>query len=298
MAPDTQLEVDLDEPEIIPVLLAGGRGQRLWPLSRASHPKPFIKVMNKASLFEKTWQRIERFNDFIICGNIHHHKIITSQIPKSKSKGTQIILEPCSKGTAPAITMAAHYLQRTKPNAVMCIMPTDHFISDAESFTEDLIQAAHYAAGSQIVSMVFPPTSPSQRYGYFKIQQDINSDERIYKSSEFIEKPSKDVAANMIKEGNALWNTGIILARPNDLLEALKLVDQQILEQAHSALNYAGRANSAIVVQDSYFDPIRFASIDKALLENLDNLSVYPLRTAWRDNGTWGGFLRSALFGS
>lgn len=301
MAKEKQLD-GADIPQIIPVLLAGGRGQRLWPLSRASHPKPFVRFLGRPSLFEKTWHRLMSFDDVIVCGNVHHHKAISEQIPADKARRTQIILEPSSKGTAPAAAMAAHYLKRMKPGALMCVMPTDHFIGDTQSFLDDVLQSARYALDGRMISMVREASSNSCRYGYFKVAGMKSEDQAyandVYRSHEFIEKPTKDKIVSMMNGRDVFWNTGIILCRPSDFLDALEAVDPQLYEQSEKAVSFASRAKSAIVVQDEYFDPVRPASIDRAILENTDDLYIRPLRSAWRDNGTWGSFLGSVLSGS
>lgn len=271
---------------IRPVILCGGSGTRLWPLSRKSFPKQFIPLVNGKSLLQLTVERMAGLgpdaagNMLVVCGEDHRF-MVKECLDASGAQG-QLILEPAARNTAPAIALAALV---ANPGDLLLICPSDHHIPDAAAFTQ-LVQASVPAAESgAIVTFGVVPTFPSTSYGY--IEQGDSRSGGGCQVARFIEKPAAGVAQQLLLAGNTLWNAGIFFCRADALLDALLLHCPDILGACEAAVLAAGRDGTFIRPDAQKFAGSRSESIDYAVMQKHRNTVVFPFSAAWSDVGSW-----------
>ncbi len=278
-------------PEIIPVILAGGEGRRLWPLSRPARPKAFIKMSAGLSFLQTTAARAGGFHAPIIACNARHRELVEHQIRACNIKPTQIFLEPEGRGTAPAVAVAAHYFSETNP--FFLVMPSDHAIGSPEI----LIQAVHdglsQAAAGMFVLFGVRPRRPADDFGY--IRQGKALDNAIFTASDFVEKPDRATAQGMLAQGDWLWNSGIFLFSAETFLSYLAKTDPAFSENSYQAVARASRIKSAVFLEESAFCACPSVSLDRAIMEKADNRAVIPVDMGWSDLGTWPSFVRHWL---
>ncbi len=274
---------------LLPIILSGGVGSRLWPLSREAHPKPFIKLGDGQSLLQKSYIRACNISDY--------HEIVTvtnrdlffyskdefEEISVSASKNT-FLLEPVGRNSAAAIAIAAHYaLEAYGADCIMLVMPADHLVHDMEAFAQAIKQAEKLAAQGKLVTFGIKPSAPETGYGY--ILADGNRVE------EFVEKPDKETAEMYIADGNYFWNSGMFCMRAASFLEELDLLAPDIAMQAAKAL--AGTKQSSadnwrqLEIQRADFERIRSISVDYAVFEKSQNVGIVPCDIGWFDIGSW-----------
>ncbi|MGB1077604.1 MAG: sugar phosphate nucleotidyltransferase [Bdellovibrionales bacterium] len=240
--------------EIVPVLMCGGEGKRLRPLSRKSCPKPFIRVWGQDSLFQKTLKRVVKLAPPIILTRWDLKDIVVEQVGE-----VEFVLEPCAKNTAPAILKMC--LEAVNPDQYHLFLPTDHEIQDMSPLLE-VIENIGDCEG-QIILFGIEPDCPATRYGYIG-QSPV----------EFHEKPSPDLATSYIEKG-FLWNSGMVLATPRTILEEAEKYIPEILA----------------LVRDNRYQEIESISFDYAVLEKSEIIKCCPVKMSWMDVGTWGSFL-------
>ena len=283
------------QKQIIPVLLAGGTGRRLWPLSRPSNPKPFLQIFGKPSLYQNTWQRVDGFSYYYVCANIALYETLKQQTPQKHRSRCQFFMEPSGRGTAPAIAVAAHYLKRIKPDSYMWVLPTDHSIKDIAQLHAALAHAMVWAEQGKIVSFVVEAEKISNRFGYFSAGQKLSG--TAYEASAFVEKPQGEAMEKLAGTSDVFCNTGMFLCKPDVFLQALRVHGSALYAQTEDAVKYAGRAQDAILLNAERFEKIEDVSVDKAVFEKLDGHILQPVDTQWSDNGSWGAFLRYQISG-
>ena len=251
--------------KITPIILAGGQGKRLWPISYAARPKQFMPLVNGKSLFERALERCannEIFNSPIIVGSRQHKNILD----KICSRGTRVILEPAGKNTAPAIAIA---LNTIKTNETVMIMPADHFIADIEGFEKTAIAAQGQASREFLVTIGVPPTGPHTGYGY--IQTNAFGD-----VEKFHEKPDKQTAELYIENPNMYWNSGIFTATPDTLIKEYQMHAPELLEG---------------VLTEENFKTLKPISFDYAIAEKTFNAVMVEAEFAWNDIGDWNALI-------
>lgn len=265
--------------EIVPVILAGGAGRRLWPLSTVARPKPFVRLGGGRSFLQKTAARVEDFKTpYVVC-NARHSALVGAQLP-----GAQIILEPCGKNTAPAVAVAAHYLGH-KGDPLLLVLPTDHAIRSPEVLCAAVAETAPLAREGRLVTFGIAPRHPSSHYGYIQAGEALGGD--AFNVRAFVEKPDVKTARTYIDTGNYYWNSGIFLFSAHAYLGALKAQQPLIHDMAGEALRYASRLQHVIFLNEKTFSACPAMSIDYAVMENAPGRAVVPVDMAWRDLGTW-----------
>lgn len=262
---------------IRPVILAGGAGTRLWPLSTAERPKHLLPLLGERSLFEQTLERFgDRFSAPIIVANqAQETDLLTIAGPDAT-----FILEPCKRDSAAAIALAAAY---ASADDLLLICPSDHHIADVAAFHDAIALARPEAANGKIVTFGIEPDHPATGFGYIA----AGEGEGIRQVARFVEKPPQERAEAMLAEGGHYWNAGIFLAAAKTWREELRQHAPAILEAATEALEQAVRNGQVIRVADGPFARSPAKSIDFAVMEHSDRVAVVPVAMGWSDVGSW-----------
>lgn len=272
-------------PSLIqPVVLCGGSGTRLWPLSRKAFPKQFIPLIGEKSLLQLTLERLKPLiaEGTLTCIGAEEHRFLVADAGTRCDLELQQILEPEGRNTAPAIALAA---LAAPGYALLLICPADHHVPDADAFLRTVMAARPAAEAAQIVTFGIAPTFPSSAYGY--IQRGNGNERRGYAVERFVEKPSAEVAMGLLASGDYLWNAGIFLARADVLLEALRVHAPQILSACRQAMAGSVRDGAFIRPDAGSFSTCPSESIDYAVMEKAGNVMVFPFLGAWSDVGSW-----------
>jgi mannose-1-phosphate guanylyltransferase/mannose-6-phosphate isomerase len=304
--------------KITPVILCGGAGTRIWPLSRKSFPKQFVPLIDNKSLLQLTLERVLALNtyiqssidtDKIICVASEEHRFLVSNAIESacSSIGNSthllkktVLLEPFGKNTAPAMTLAALLIESRKdPNELFLFCPADHHIPDANSFCESIQEGIIAAQLGAIVTFGILPTFPSTAYGY--IEQGVQREDGSWRVNRFIEKPNSENANNLLLKGGVFWNAGIFLMSASTFMQALKLHSPDILISCEVAMasakvesgapSQSGREQLTAPVfirpEIEAFRTCRSESFDYAVLEHCAEVAVVPFKGQWSDVGSW-----------
>lgn len=267
--------------QILPVILCGGSGTRLWPLSREHFPKQFITLFGQASLFQQTLQRLDGIPnvlDPVIIGNEEHRFLAQQQLKHIGRDAQVMILEPIGRNTAPALSLAALWAKEQN-DVLLLVMPSDHVIVNVPKFHEALRAGVPLAEAGKIVTFGIKPTGPETGYGYIQAQDEV--------ILAFKEKPDLETAKAYLKEGEYLWNSGIFLCDPEIWLAELQKYAPQIRDDCSKAM-IAGQSDQRFFRPNAEFFQICPAiSIDYAVMEKTPNAVVIPLDAGWSDMGSW-----------
>jgi len=271
---------------IIPVLMCGGSGTRLWPVSRSSEPKQFHALSGEGSLFQQTVQRFrtEQYAEPIIVVNTNHRDLALREIGSLNNGAARLLVEPCVRSTGPAIAAAAALIAEEDPDRLMLVAPSDHIIEQADVFSQAVTQAAMAARQGQIVLFGIRPAHPETGFGYIELGQTF--DGSSFKVAGFVEKPQRSVAETLVASGKHLWNSGIFMFTARTILEELERYAPEVLACARRALSLAQRGNDTIRLA-SDFDTAPVISIDYAVMERSERLVCIPVSPDWRDLGSW-----------
>jgi len=259
-----------------PVILCGGSGTRLWPLSREHHPKPLHAVNGERTLLQETAARCA--GDPVVVCNESHRFMVQEQLRRAGSRPKAILLEPKGRGTAPALTLAAVHAV-TADDPVLVAMPSDHFITDRAAFQNALERAAALAHKGRIVAFGVPATRPETGYGYIRA-----SGEYV---QEFSEKPDAARAAQYVASGEYLWNAGIFAVRASVWLDAIGELRPDIFKACERAYRQGKRDGAFYRVEAAAFAACRADSIDYAVMEKATDAMVVRLDAGWSDVGAW-----------
>jgi mannose-1-phosphate guanylyltransferase/mannose-6-phosphate isomerase len=268
---------------VYPVLLAGGSGTRLWPVSRERNPKQLVKFIGKDSLVQRTVKRLTSFLDMenirIVCGKEHVHEIERHMEEIDVSVREKIIAEPCGRNTAPAILLAMFHILKKEEDAVLCIFPADHIIRDQNAFQEKLASAVKVAEMGHIVTFGIKPHYPETGYGYIEGAGEIGDGALLVKR--FVEKPDLETARKYIDAGNFFWNSGMFTFKASVMAQELSIHQPELLKKM-AQLPFQGTSPS-----QKEYEQLPNISIDYAIMEKTDKAAVLPSDFGWSDIGSW-----------
>ncbi|MGD9539193.1 MAG: mannose-1-phosphate guanylyltransferase/mannose-6-phosphate isomerase [Alphaproteobacteria bacterium] len=270
-----------------PVLLSGGAGTRLWPLSRAGYPKQLLALVSEESLLQETARRFSGAGflaPYLICSEAHRF-VIAEQLREIGIAPAAIVLEPCARNTAPAAAIAALLAAREDPDAILLLTPTDHTIEDATALRAAILKAAPLAASGRLVCFGVAPRGPHAGYGY--IRQGAALSDGAFALDAFIEKPDEARAAALIAEGGHLWNSGMFLLSAQAYLGALATLRPAMLARCTEALDGATVDLDFRRLAAPPFEAIAGESIDYAVMEQARGAAVVPIEVGWSDVGSW-----------
>jgi mannose-1-phosphate guanylyltransferase/mannose-6-phosphate isomerase len=280
--------------KITPVILCGGSGTRLWPLSRKSYPKQFVPITGDHTLFQKSALRMRgsEYEAPIVITNSDFRFIVTEQLQNVGIDPGVILIEPAGRNTAPAILAAALYVARRNPDATLLVSPSDHLISDVKEFHEAVNKGAIAAKDRQLVTFGVKPTHAETAYGYLELVSSSHGD--TFQLKRFVEKPSLERATEMIESGTFLWNAGIFLFRASDIIAAFEIHAASLVQPVISALDTGYDDLGFYRLGSEPWNNVSDISIDYAIMEKAENLSVVPLDAGWSDLGGWDAVWREA----
>ena len=283
----------MNETNLVPVILCGGQGSRLWPLSRKNYPKQFLNLNSKSdkSLLQQTQQRIQnikRLSEPIIICNESHRFIVAEQMREINVKPNSIILETFAKNTAPAIALAALKSLEAKTDPTLIVLASDQLIKNNESFLKSLNSATKIADKNKIITFGIIPTSAETGYGYIESVKNLNL--KTLEGSDivrFIEKPKKSIAEKFLKDDRYSWNSGMFVFKASVILKELEIYAPEIIECCRNSLNNCVNDLDFIRLNKKEFSKCPSISIDVAVMEKTKIGSVVPLNAEWSDIGTF-----------
>jgi hypothetical protein len=275
--------------KITPVILSGGSGTRLWPISRKSNPKQFSNFFGEKSLFQKTILRFKNNQNFenpIIVCNEEHRFIVASQLQEIEVIPQTIILEPCARNTASAIAVASHAVAESSAKIIL-VLPSDHLILEENNFLEQIILAKKFAQENYLITFGITPKYAETGYGYIEKSEAINEAKTIFKVAKFIEKPNQENAQKLISQNNFYWNSGIFLFDSQNYLKNLEEFEKNIFIHSKNAFDLAKQDLDFTRLDADEFAKCSNISIDYAIMEKAQKIAIMPLNIEWRDVGSW-----------
>jgi mannose-1-phosphate guanylyltransferase/mannose-1-phosphate guanylyltransferase/mannose-6-phosphate isomerase len=274
-----------DRRPITPVILSGGSGTRLWPLSRSLRPKQLLSLTHDMTMLQQTVGRTAAQDDFaapVIVANLIHADEIEIQLAAAGVTPGALILEPAARNTAPAIALAALAVE---PDAILLVMPSDHVITDVEAFHAAVARAVPLVEAGWLVTFGITPTAPETGYGYIRRGEEIAPG--VERVERFVEKPDVETATGYLAEGCYSWNGGIFLFSASSYVEALETHAPGIAAAAKAAMAGASREGARINPEARAFGASPSDSIDYAVMEKADRVAVVPVDMGWSDVGSW-----------
>ncbi|MGB3723304.1 MAG: mannose-1-phosphate guanylyltransferase, partial [Pacificimonas sp.] len=269
--------------KIWPVILSGGSGTRLWPLSRTKRPKQMLTLGQDRSMIAATVARASGpdFASPVIVAGAAHESLVKAALPDTEMSA--LILEPAARNTAPAIALAAHFVAETAPDDLMLVMPSDHLIASEDAFHAAIAAATPLAKEGWLVTFGIEPDRPETGYGYIESAEALS--ERGMRVANFHEKPALETATSYLRSGGFFWNAGIFLMRADAYLDALKADAADIADDAAAAFSRATRHGTTLVPDAHAFARCASQSIDYAVMEPAARKAVIPVSMGWSDIG-------------
>ncbi|MBF9234409.1 mannose-1-phosphate guanylyltransferase/mannose-6-phosphate isomerase [Microvirga alba] len=276
--------------KITPVLLSGGTGTRLWPLSREAYPKQFLPLFGQDTLLQQTARRVSDaalFNELLVIANVEHRFIIAEQLRAIGQDAARIVLEPAGRNTAAAAAAAAIIATRSDPDSLLLLMPADHCIDDIAAFHDTLAAGLRAAQDGSTVLFGITPTGPATGYGYIRMAGEAVDEPGARRVLAFKEKPDLETAESYIASGEYVWNSGIFLVSAQRLLDELDALEPELLRACTAAVEGALSDLDFLRLDAEAFAQARDVSLDYAVMEKTRNAVVVPARFSWSDIGTW-----------
>lgn len=273
-------------PAIQPIILSGGSGTRLWPVSRAEYPKHLIPLLGEQTLLQKTVQRLNGMSEEvlapIIVSNHQHRFMVAEQLQVLGVEAARIVLEPVGRNTAPAITIAALL---SNPDTCLLVLPADHVIQDVNVFQAAICQALPFAQNDQLLTFGVTAKTPHTGYGYIETGACLS--ERVYQVKQFVEKPDLQTAQQYIEAGRYFWNSGMFLFKANCYLSEIKRFYPEIVDHCQSAIADAQYDLYFLRLDQEHFSKCQDISVDYAVMENTKQAAVVEMDAGWSDVGSW-----------
>jgi mannose-1-phosphate guanylyltransferase len=279
---------------VVPLILAGGQGTRLWPMSRAARPKQFLALTGQTSLFQQTLQRVNdpRYAPAVVITNSEYRFIVGEQATELGIALSSVLLEPVARNTAVAIAAAAaHIAERFGPDALIHVLPSDHDVGVDQGYWLAVDQAAQAAASGQLVTFGIKPTHPETGFGYIKSDAGVGGGARPVER--FVEKPDAERAAQMLEEGGYLWNSGMFLLGAGRFLAETERLAPETFKAARDAVHSAREDLDFIRLDETAFAGAPNISVDYAIFEKTDRVAVVAVDFAWSDLGSWDAVWKS-----
>ncbi|WP_422505257.1 mannose-1-phosphate guanylyltransferase/mannose-6-phosphate isomerase [Stenotrophomonas sp. GZD-301] len=270
---------------ILPVILSGGSGTRLWPLSREAYPKQFLPLVGDVTMLQATWNRVAAIAGRapIVVANQEHRFMAAEQLRECSVVPQALILEPMGRNTAPAIAIAALQALAGGEDALLLVLPSDHVVRNDAAFHAAVKQAAVAADAGKLVTFGIVPTAPETGYGYIK----AHAGEGVRGVDRFVEKPNLETAQQYVSSGEYYWNSGMFLFKASRYLQELEALQPAMLAACRAALDKASRDSDFIRLDAEAFAASPNDSIDYAVMEKTADASVVPLDAGWNDVGSW-----------
>ena len=288
--------------KIYPVILSGGSGSRLWPLSRALLPKQLLRLVTDKTMLQETalrvyslpargtgdraLARIEVMPPMVVCGN-EHRFMVAEQLREIGLAPLGILLEPVGRNTAPAVAVAAQYLLAFDSEALMLVLPADHVITDVAAFHLAIAEAAALAGAGALATFGIVPTAPETGYGYIRSGEPVGTGGAGYRVARFVEKPDLATAQSFVLSGNYLWNSGMFMFRAERYLGELGLFRPAMLAACEAAVRHSYRDLDFCRLEEKAFAACASDSIDYAVMEQTAHAVVLPAAIGWSDVGSW-----------
>ncbi|WP_209508288.1 MULTISPECIES: mannose-1-phosphate guanylyltransferase/mannose-6-phosphate isomerase [unclassified Ruegeria] len=278
---------------VYPVILCGGSGTRLWPLSRKSYPKQFVPLVGKTSLLQDCADRMlgpshAPYAKPMVLTNEAFRFIVPEQLTTVGIDPGPILIEPEGRNTAPAVLAAALYLASRDPDAIMLVAPSDHVLPNKAAFHQAIAEGTRaIAERGDLVTFGITPTRPETGYGYLKLNDALDASGGAVRLDRFVEKPDLDAAQAMVKDGSYLWNSGIFLFAARDIVAAYEKFASTLVAPVQKAVDNAKTDLGFLRLDPSAWADVDDISIDYAVMEKAPNLSVVPYSAGWSDVGSW-----------
>lgn len=273
---------------VTPVILSGGSGTRLWPLSTHDKPKQFLSLLGPLSMFQLTLQRCadkQVYRNPIVVGSASHITVMQEQMKEVGAAPDNIILEPCARNTAPAIALAA--LAAEHPTDLLLVMPSDHVIKNISAFQKAVQESISVAQSRWLVTFGIQPNGPETGYGYIQQGEEIVGSTGSLSARRFVEKPNREKAEQMLADGGYYWNAGIFLFRADAYLSAMEKHSPEMLDACKSAMADKRTENGICYPASAAFASAPSDSIDYAIMEKAEKIAVTPVNPGWSDVGSW-----------
>ncbi|MFP1726610.1 mannose-1-phosphate guanylyltransferase/mannose-6-phosphate isomerase [Lonsdalea quercina] len=275
---------------LLPVIMAGGTGSRLWPLSRELYPKQFICLHGKNSMLQETVNRLDGIqtrDPMVIC-NEEHRFLVAEQLRQVNKLSSNIILEPVGRNTAPAIALAALNAVSAGDNPILLVLAADHIMENEAAFHKAVENAIPHAKAGSLVTFGIIPTGPETGYGYIHRGEQLSGAENApYRVQRFVEKPDLETAEAYLRCGEYYWNSGMFMFHAKRYLQELEKFRPDILEACQSAISSVDKQSDFIKIDKECFMNCADESVDYAVMEKTDDAVVIPLDAGWSDVGSW-----------
>lgn len=279
-----------DSPaSVVPVILSGGVGSRLWPLSRALYPKQLQPLASDLSLLQEAAVRVsgENFTAPIIVCNEDHRFIVGEQLSQSSITSQAILLEPAGRNTAPAVAAAAAWASRNGDDPILLVMASDHVIRDEAAFLAAVLSGRDAAAAGYLTAIGITAREPETAYGYIKAGGEISGIDGCYQIERFVEKPDRPTAEGYVASGDYLWNASLFMFTASAYLTELERVQPEMVRLCRESIDKSTADLDFIRLEQSSFTAVTSISIDYAVMENAGKAAVVPANLGWNDVGSW-----------
>lgn len=283
-----------DSQKIIPVVLSGGSGTRLWPLSRQWHPKQFLPLVDEYTLLQNTLRRLDGYKhmaDPLVLCNETHRFMVAEQLQQINCRPAGIILEPVGRNTAPAVAVAALHALELSEDPILLILPADHHIKDVANFHAALTAGVQLAQKNHVITFGIVPTAPETGYGYIQKGKPIDrlspKDGSAYTIARFVEKPNLETARHYMESGKYFWNSGMFMFKAGQVLAEMKTFAPDIITACRNAYQKCQKDLDFIRLDGDAFSACPSDSIDYAVMEHTENGAMVPLQAGWSDLGSW-----------